>query len=155
MYSSLLFLHSLTRWLVTLSLVYALFRASRGYLRSSVFTRQDNALRHRTATFAHIQLMIGVILYFKSPIVKFFYGNYHLAKENSEVSFFAVPHMVLMLVAVILLTIGSAKAKRQKNDREKFKTMMTWFAIALLIILIAVPWPFSPLAGRPYFRHFI
>jgi drug/metabolite transporter (DMT)-like permease len=57
-----------------------------------------------------------------------------------------------MLTAIVLLTIGSALTKRKKDDRDKFKTMLTWFGIALIIILIAVPWPFSPFAQRPYLR---
>jgi len=37
-------------------------------------------------------------------------------------------------------------------DKEKFKIMLLWYGIALIIILIAIPWPFSPLANRPYLR---
>ena len=61
-------------------------------------------------------------------------------------------HSSLMLTAIVLITIGSAKAKRKPTDQEKFKTMLVWFSIALLIIFIAIPWPFSPFANRPYYR---
>jgi len=57
-----------------------------------------------------------------------------------------------MLTAIVIITIGSALAKRKKTDKEKFKTMLVWFSAALLIIFIAIPWPFSPLANRPYIR---
>jgi hypothetical protein len=57
-----------------------------------------------------------------------------------------------MFSAIIVITIGSAMAKRKATDRERFKTMLTWYAIALLIIFLAIPWPFSPFANRPYFR---
>jgi hypothetical protein len=57
-----------------------------------------------------------------------------------------------MFTAIIVITIGSAMAKRKATDRERFKTMLTWYAIALLIIFLAIPWPFSPFANRPYFR---
>lgn len=69
-----------------------------------------------------------------------------------EFTFFGMIHSLLMLVAIIVITFGSALAKRKTTDREKFKTMLYWFSIALIIILIAIPWPFSPLANRPYFR---
>jgi hypothetical protein len=59
-----------------------------------------------------------------------------------------------MTVAVVLITIGSAMAKRQQTDHGKFKTMALWFLLGLIVILIAIPWPFSPLANRPYIRHF-
>jgi hypothetical protein len=72
----------------------------------------------------------------------------------SEQTFFRFVHISLMLTSVVLITIGSAKAKRIETSRLKYKTMLIWFSIALLIILVAIPWPFSPLANRPYFRTF-
>lgn len=152
MYQTLLFLHNLTRWLVLLGLFYALFRAYKGYVSNAVFSKTDNAVRHWTATIAHTQLLIGMILYFHSPVVKYFMKNSKEAIHDVDVGFFGWIHGLLMLTAIVLLTIGSAKAKRQPVDREKYKTMLTWFSIALILIIIAIPWPFSPLACRPYFR---
>ena len=63
-------------------------------------------------------------------------------------------HISMMLFAVVLITVGSAKAKRQIKDAEKFGTMLTWFSLALLVIFIAIPWPFSPLTSRPLARGF-
>jgi hypothetical protein len=63
-------------------------------------------------------------------------------------------HSLMMMVAIVIITIGSAKTKRRHTDTEKFKTMAIWFTVGLLIILISVPWTFSPLASRPYFRPF-
>ena len=72
MYSLLLFLHSLVRWLVLSSLLYAIFRAYKGYRFNSLFTTRDNTIRHWTATIAHLQLMIGIVLYAQSPLIKHF-----------------------------------------------------------------------------------
>jgi len=63
-------------------------------------------------------------------------------------------HSVMMILAITIITLGSAKTKRKQSDKEKFKTMAIWFTIALLIILTSIPWKFSPLASRPYFRTF-
>jgi hypothetical protein len=73
---------------------------------------------------------------------------------NREAVFFGLIHITLMVLSVVLVTIGSALAKRKQTDREKFKTMLTWFSIVLLIIFIAIPWPFSPFANRNYFRTY-
>jgi hypothetical protein len=59
-----------------------------------------------------------------------------------------------MITSVVLVTIGSALAKRRPTDKEKYKTMLIWFSITISIIFIAIPWPFSPFANRPYFRSF-
>jgi len=66
--------------------------------------------------------------------------------------FFGLIHILLMLIAIILITIGSAIAKRKTSDVEKFKTILIYYSISLLIIFIAIPWPFSPLAHRPFLR---
>jgi cytochrome bd-type quinol oxidase subunit 2 len=152
MYQTLTFLHSLTRWLVLLSLLYAIFRSFKGYFSGRKFTKTDDSVRHWTATIAHIQLIIGMIFYFKSPVIQYFWKNLNDAKESFEHLFFGLIHISLMITAIIIITIGSALAKRKDSDKEKFKTIGIWFSIALIIIFIAIPWPFSPFANRPYFR---
>ncbi|WP_306620389.1 hypothetical protein [Chryseobacterium ginsenosidimutans] len=109
-------------------------------------------MRHWTATIAHIQLVLGITLYSQSPIIKYFWKNFNAAKETSDLLFFGLIHIFLMLFSIILITVGSSISKRKMTDKEKFKTMLIWFTIALLIIFIAIPWPFSPFANRPYFR---
>ncbi|MBC3788431.1 hypothetical protein [Spirosoma utsteinense] len=150
MYSTLLSLHSLFRWLVLASLLIAIFRAYRGYTARLAFTASDNSVRHWTATISHVQLILGFTLYFISPVVEAFrqQGN----RAGGPLVFFGVIHITIMLLAVVLITVGSAMAKRQPADRAKFRTMLIWFSIALVIIFLAIPWPFSPLANRPYIR---
>jgi hypothetical protein len=140
------------RWLVLTSLLYAIYRAYRGYTLNAQFSKADNAIRHWTATIAHIQLVIGITLYTQSPVIKYFWHNFNEATDNIDTAFFGLLHITLMLTAIILITIGSALSKRKTTDKQKFKTMLVWFSASLIIIFIAIPWPFSPLANRPYFR---
>lgn len=154
MYTILLQFHSLFRWLVLFALLLALFRSFTGYYKQTVFTKTDNAIRHWTATLSHIQLVIGMLLYTQSPFVTYFYDTYKTDKLTIEALFFGAIHIVLMFFTIVFISIGSAKAKRVTADRDKFKTMLVWFFIALVIIFIAIPWPFSPLANRPLLRPF-
>ncbi len=152
MYATLLALHSLTRWLVLSTLLFAIFRGYRGWLGQKPYLRFDDRVRHITATIAHVQLLLGIWLYFISPIVAYFLHNFHTAVHDRAIRFFGMEHITMMLTGIILITIGSAKAKRQATDRQKFKTMAIWFTVALLVILSSVPWSFSPLISRPNFR---
>lgn len=154
MYSTLLALHSLIRWFVLASLLLAIFWAYRGWLSGKIYSRFDNSIRHWTATIAHIQLTLGVWLYFISPVVSYFLSNFSKAVHIREIRFFGMEHSFMMLTAITIITIGSAKAKRKATDREKFKTMAIWFTIGLLIIISSIPWSFSPLTSRPNFRVF-
>lgn len=134
--------------MVVISLVLAIFAGIRGLLGHRAFTPRINTLRHITATIAHLQLMVGFTLYFKSPIVAYFRSHTH----DTAYAFFGWIHILLMTIAVVLITIGSSAAKRAQHDRHKYLVMTAWFAIAAAVIFIAVPWPFSPLAQRPYLR---
>ncbi len=153
MYFPLLVFHSYFRWLVLFSLLYMIVRSYQGWLGNKSFTKTDNFLRHTTATIAHVQLLVGLTLYFISPMVDYFLKNFKVAVHEKAARFFGMEHSLMMLIAVVLITIGSVKAKRKTTDREKFKTLAIWFTIALLIILSSLPWPGSPFsANRPLFR---
>jgi hypothetical protein len=154
MLNTLLFFHSMVRWAALGTLLYSIYRAYRGYTHKLTFAKGDDSLRHWTATTAHIQLMLGIVLYTQSPNAKF---SLHATGTNGQITqsfFFGVLHLLLMISAIVIITIGSAMAKRKATDGDKFKTVLIWFGIALLVIFIAIPWPFSPLAQRPYLRSF-
>jgi hypothetical protein len=155
MYNFLLALHSATRWLVLLTLIYAIYRSYRGWLSVKLFTKHDGIVRAVAVTVAHIQFMVGLGLYFLSPIIRYFFHNFSTAVHNRDIRFFGMEHALMMFIAIVFITIGSSVAKRQESDVKKFKTMAIWFTVALLIILISIPWPFSPFsAHRSYFRSY-
>lgn len=154
MYPTLLALHSLTRWLVLGSLIFAIFWSYRGWLTDKKYLQFDDLTRHIAATTAHVQLVLGIVLYFISPIVSYFLNNFNTAVHERTIRFFGMEHIAMMLTGITIITIGSFKAKRKATDKDKFKTMAIWFTIALLIILSSVPWSFSPLISRPNFRGF-
>ncbi|MCO5946636.1 hypothetical protein [Mucilaginibacter flavidus] len=154
MYQILLPLHSVTRWLVLLSLLFAIYRGYRGWLGNKPYTTVDNAARLFAVNIAHIQLVIGLWLYFISPIVNYFLHNFKEAVHERQIRFFGMEHITMMAIAIVFITIGSAKAKRKPTDKDKFKTMAIWFSISLLLIFTSIPWSFSPLISRPLWRWF-
>lgn len=154
MYLILLALHSLIRWFVLISLIFAIFRAYSGWFSKREFSRLDNSIRNLAVTTAHTQFLLGIALYFVSPVVSYFLHNFGTAVHMREIRFFGMEHVTVMFVAIAIITIGSSKAKRKVTGQEKFKTMAIWFTIGLILILSSIPWTFSPLISRPYFRPF-
>jgi hypothetical protein len=150
MYLTLLTLHSWVRWAVLLGLLFGLGRAYRGWLGQRPFTALDDTTRHTVATIAHVQLVLGYLLYFNSPLLQAFHLRDATPAPGSL--FFGLQHVAFMTLAIVVLTLGSALAKRRVTDIGKFRTMALWFTAALLVIMVAIPWPFSPFAQRPYFR---
>lgn len=154
MYNYLLALHSVARWVLLITLVLSIVLAFRGWFAKAPFTKGSNKLRLWTTMFAHIQLLLGIVLYFISPVIRYFLDNFDVAVKAKATRFFAMEHSVMMLIAVVLITIGSAKSKRKTTDQAKYKTIAIWFTIGLVIILLNIPWPFLAEISRPYFRGF-
>ncbi|MEO9872094.1 hypothetical protein [Ekhidna sp.] len=152
MYQYLLPIHSVLRWLILLFLFTSILRTVAGYYRNHTFTKWDNVLRHWTATVGHIQMIVGILLYIKSPIVQYYWDSPY--PINGEALFFSVYHIALMILAIVILTIGSAMAKRKETDKQKFKTILIWYSLCLVIMFVSIPWPFSPFANRLYLRPF-
>jgi len=61
-------------------------------------------------------------------------------------------HTIVMILAIILITIGSAVSKKKTGDHAKFKALAIWFTIAVILVLLMTPWPFSPFSSKPFFR---
>lgn len=150
MYQVLLSLHSILRWVVLIGLLVAIYRGTHGALTKKQFSNFDNKIRHYTATMAHLQLIVGLCLYFVSPVISYFLHHFKDALHLREIRFFGMEHSIMMVVAIVIITIGSMRTKRALE--KKHQLMATWYAVALLIILISIPWPFSPMASRPFLR---
>jgi len=153
-YPILLVVHNALRWLVLGILLIALGNSYSGWLRGRAYQRIDQTVRAIATSIAHAQLLVGFYLYTQSPIVSYYWKFSPDASQSSEFRFFSLIHIGLMFTAVVVMTIGSSKAKRQPTAQQKFRTTAVYFTITLLLILIAVPWPFSPLATRPLYRTF-
>lgn len=154
MYTTLLAIHSLVRWLVLPSLLVAIYRALRGWSSGKSFTTVDETIRLTAVTITNIQISLGLGLYAISPITAYFSHHYQVTVHVKQMRFFGLEHAFMMIMATLLISIGSVKVKNKSTDREKFRTMALWFTLGLLVILIAIPWPFSPFAQRPFFRLF-
>jgi hypothetical protein len=147
MYATLIAVHSLFRWLVLASLGYAILGSLAGLLARRPYTKADNIARIVANAISHTQLLLGFTLYFAvSPITGQFLKNG--AGGNSQTWFFGVYHIAGMFLSIVVMTIGGSVAKKAKTDPAKFKAIAIYFSLALLLILLAIPW------FRPYFRNF-
>lgn len=138
--------HSGLRWVVLGLLVYAILNAfsKKG---KQTFSAQDAKINSFTTMFSHIQLLLGLAMYFTSAKVVFSDGW----MKNASQRFYGMEHLLLMLLAIVLITIGSAKAKRAATDEEKFKKTYLFFGLGLILILAGIPWPFREALGGGWF----
>ena len=154
MYIGLLHTHSLVRWIMLILLVIAIFRAYGGWKSKRSFTPGDKKITLFTLIFSHIQLLIGLLLYMVSPSVQTALGQHGMGAimKDKFMRFWVVEHIMMMVVAIVIITIGYSLAKRAANDADRFRKIFIYFLISLLIILISIPWPFTQTgAGRGWF----
>jgi hypothetical protein len=144
MYGILTPIHSLLRWVVLLLLLAAIFKSLNGLISRRSFSDSDNKISLFLMISAHTQLLVGILLYFVSPFVQF--GN----MKDNEIRFFTIEHTTMMLIAIVFITLARILSKKAKNDTAKFRRLFIFCLIALLIILMAIPWPFSAIS-RPWF----
>jgi hypothetical protein len=151
---ALLIIHSLLRWFLVFALLSSVFMSFRGWINSRSFSRFDAVSSKSATILAHLQLLIGILVYVSGGTLTFLLNNFKSAMQDKEFRFFAMEHSTLMILAIAFITIGSVSSKRKKSDRDRHKSIAIWFSIGLLLILLAIPWPFSPLAARPWLRVF-
>jgi len=133
MQSALLHSHSGLRWILLLLLVATVFSTFGKRSGKVAFTAQDKKLSLFTLIAAHLQAVLGLGLYFMSTKVDF-----SSTTMSSPVHrFFTMEHKIIMLIAILQLTVGYCHDKK-----ANVKKVFTYYLIALIVILIAIPWPF-------------
>ena len=153
MYSTVLLLHSWTRWLVLVFGLIAIFRAFSGWQGRKPFVGADNGMGAAFVGSMHLQLLLGLILYFGlSPFgMKAFETAGGAVMKDPIGRFWGVEHLVGMLLAVVAAQVGRTLSKKAVDPVLKHKKAFTWFLIALLLVLVMIPWGiWNP--ARPMFR---
>ncbi|MBC5773674.1 hypothetical protein H8S95_06340 [Pontibacter sp. KCTC 32443] len=139
MYTGLQHLHSYLSYLVLLGLLISFAVALMGWLGNKTFSDKDRKLGLLGLIPVHLQWVIGLILYFVSPLgFKNFSGE---AMGDSISRLYILEHPLTMVIAVILITIGYSRAKRQiGNDNRGFKSIAIFYGLGLILILSRIPW---------------
>ncbi len=134
-------LHSGWAYLVLLVLILAFINALIGFVANKEFKVKDLRLSLFALITAHIQLVLGIIMYFVSP----FYAHMRevgmsATMKNPTARLFIIEHPLMMILAIVLITVGFSKHKKKTSNKGKFKTIAIFYGIALLLILSRIPW---------------
>ena len=152
MYNFILHLHSGLRWIVLLLLLIVIYRTATAGQRP--FTNTDKKLTLYAMIVCDIMLLIGIYQWFAGDwgYSSIQHNGMKEVMKNSVLRFYAIEHPVGMLIAIAIVHIGKGYAKKNIPDATKHKRILLFFALALLIILVSLPWPFRAAgAGRPWF----
>ena len=149
----LLVIHNLLRWFILLFGVWTVLTAISGLTGKRMFTPSDSRSNFLFVLSMDLQLLVGLGLYFSGV---WFDRLKHLGDnmKDANLRFFTMEHEVLMILAWILVHVGRSVVKKAITSPVKFRRSLIFFGIALLLILISMPWPFREAVARPWFRWF-
>ena len=153
MYTVLLYLHSFLRWVILVLAIVAIYKSYIGMTAGKPFTAGDKKTGLFLMIAAHITLLIGIYQWVVGPWGLQNIMNMGMATvmKDRVARFYAIEHWTGMLIAIILITIGRGVSKKNIPDGVKHKKTFWFFLVALVIILVCIPWPFRTGISRPWF----
>ena len=151
---TILVLHNIMRWGVLIFGIWTVINALTGVSGKRLYSQNDNRSNLFFMICCDIQLLLGLALYFSNAWFDKMRSGMGAVMKNSYDRFFTVEHAGMMIVAWILVHVGRTAVKKAVTDSAKHKKMLLFFGLALLIILISIPWPFRAEVMKPWFRWF-
>lgn len=152
LYNFTLLIHSWNRWVILLAGFAVIVLAIKGLAGKGQFASVHKKTSLIFISSLHLQLLIGLILYFVlSPFTLQAFSDFGAAMKDSTLRYWAVEHSVVNILAIAIAQVGSILSKRKNVDQAKFKTTLIWTAIAYILILAMIPMGLMGEA-RPWFR---
>jgi hypothetical protein len=136
--------HSAWRYVVILLLLLAFINALSGYIGKKKYTEGNRKLNVFALISTHIQLLLGLILYFMNDW-------YKVDSSVAVNRYWKMEHIAMMLIAVILITIGNSRSKKLASDTAKHRSIFVFFGFALLLITVAILMMVKVDPSRPLF----
>jgi hypothetical protein len=136
MYEFIQKFHSGWAYLALLLLVVAVVNSFIGMASKKEFTAKDRKISLFGLIGIHTQLLIGLILYFVSPLGLASLGQ--MADKTLRLT--SLEHPLINLIGITLITIGWSKHKKLTTSESKFKTFSIFYGLGLLLILSRIPW---------------
>jgi hypothetical protein len=129
-------IHSGWAYLAFLLLIIAVVNSFMGLFSKKEFNTQDRKIALFALAAIHTQLLIGIIVYFVSPL-----GFASLGQmKDAVLRLTSLEHPLMNLIGVTLITIGWMKHKNLTTSKSKFKTFSIYYGLGLVLILSKIPW---------------
>lgn len=140
MYEAILNVHSYWAYLVLFVLTIAVINALIKVFGDKEYEAKDFRIALFTLIVSHIQLLIGLVLYFVSPKFNLWSQLGSEVMKDSLSRLYLVEHPLVNIIAVALITIGYSKHKKKLTSKAKLKPIAVFYTIALVLFLSRIPW---------------
>ena len=141
MYEIIQMLHSYLAYVALAILFLAVANAISGLISKRIFTMEkDLRLSLFALILCHIQLLVGLVLYFVSPSGFSALQEFGMGGLTSAARLLAVEHPFINILAIVSITVGWSRHKKFVEGEKKFKSIAIFYGIGLLLILSRIPW---------------
>jgi len=140
MYAVLKNIHSYWAYLVLLILFIAIVNGFVGKSTNRAFNSKDLRISLFGLIFSHIQLLIGLILYFVSPWFDQWSALGMGVMKDAQARLYLVEHPLMNILAIVLITMGWSMHKRHDLSGKKFSRISLFYSIGFLFLLSRIPW---------------
>ncbi len=142
MYEAIQIVHSYWAYLVLLIVTLATINALAGFFSKREYAPKDFRVSLFALIVSHIQLLIGIIIFFLSPLVVWFSGTHSMGEimKDSTLRLYNVEHPLTMILMIVFITIGYSKHKKKLTSTPKFKMLAIFYTIAWILMLSRIPW---------------
>ena len=136
MYNFIQKFHSGWAYLAILLLIFAIVNSLIGMTSKKEFSAKDRKIAMFGLIGTHVQLLVGLILYFVSPLGKDSFG----LMSDAALRLTSLEHPLVNIIAITLITIGWSKHKKAATNEAKFKSITVFYALGFVLILSRIPW---------------
>jgi hypothetical protein len=133
-------IHSYWAYIVLGVLVIAILNAFIGRFSNKSFTIKDLRISLFALIVTHIQLLIGLILYFVSPRFSAWQEGMGAVMGDSTLRLYLVEHPITNILALVLITMGWSMQKRQTESGKRFMRIGLFYLLGLVLLLSRIPW---------------
>ena len=140
MYSTILSLHSTLAYAALGVLLLAVINTILGVTSKSLFKPKDRSISLVALIFCHVQLVVGLLLYIVSDKFEQWSLLGMKIMKNSELRQLLVEHPITNIIAIVLITIGWSKHKREESNNGKFKKIALFYLLGLVLLLAMIPY---------------
>ncbi len=131
-------LHSYLAYGVLLTVILAIIIGIQGWFSKREFLPSDRSIALLALILTHTMFVLGIILWVVSPNG---FGKVDPNWiKNSALRLTVLEHPLTNLIAIVLITIGWSKHKREESGSGKFKKISIFYTLGLLLLLSRIPW---------------
>ncbi len=140
-YPTVTLVHQYISWALLLASLFAIYRAWAGWIFKKRWSSADWAAGTILTGLADLQLAVGILLYAAlSPVTHEAFNNFGAAMQNPDLRYYAVEHIAVMLIAIVMLHIGRSRSRKAQFNARKYKLAAIWYTLAVALMATRIPW---------------